>query len=154
LIFAPDARDNARRDAAVRSRAPRHRLPEEANMGLRFIKIAVVYLLLGTTLGAYMGANEVFTLAPVHAHILLLGWVSLALAGIVYHLYPAAGETRLARIHFWVHNLVLPPFMVVLALFLTGTKAMGPVLGVASIVMIAGLACFAVNVFRNTTPTS
>lgn len=77
-------------------------------MGLRFIKIAVVYLLVGTSLGVYMGMKEVFTLAPVHAHLNLLGWVSLALIGIVYHLYPAAAETRLARIHFWIHNLVLP----------------------------------------------
>jgi hypothetical protein len=46
----------------------------------------------------------VFILAPVHAHLLLLGWASLALAGIIYHLYPAAGTTRLARIHFWAHN--------------------------------------------------
>lgn len=121
-------------------------------MGLRFIKIAVVYLLLGTTLGAYMGANEVFTLAPVHAHILLLGWVSLAMAGVIYHLYPAASETRLAKAHFWIHNLVLPPFMVVLALFLAGTKSAGPALGIASVVMIAGLACFMVNVLTNVKP--
>jgi cbb3-type cytochrome oxidase subunit 1 len=41
---------------------------------------------------------------PVHAHVLLLGWASLALAGVVYHLYPAAAGTRLARWHFWLHN--------------------------------------------------
>ena len=86
------------------------------------------------------------------AHILLLGWVSLALAGVIYHLYPAASDTRLAKAHFWIHNLVLPPFMVVLALFLTGTKAAGPVLGVASVVMIVGLACFMVNVLTNAKP--
>ena len=95
---------------------------------------------------------QTFTLAPVHAHILLLGWVSLAMAGVVYHLYPAASETRLAKAHFWIHNLVLPPFMVVLAAFLTGTKAAGPVLGIASVVMIVGLACFMVNVLTNAKP--
>ena len=122
-------------------------------MGLRFIKIAVVYLLVGTSLGVYMGMKEVFTLAPVHAHLNLLGWVSLALIGIVYHLYPAAGETRLARIHFWVHNLVLPPFMAALALFLTGTAAAGPILGTFSVVMVAGFACFAVNLYANAKPS-
>jgi hypothetical protein len=121
-------------------------------MGLRFIKIAVVYLVIGTSLGAWMGSIQTFTLAPVHAHILLLGWVSLAMAGVVYHLYPAASETRLAKAHFWIHNLVLPPFMVVLAAFLTGTKAAGPVLGIASVVMIVGLACFMVNVLTNAKP--
>ena len=71
-------------------------------MGVRFLKIAAVYLVVGTLLGVYMGATEKFALAPVHAHLLLLGWASLALAGIIYHLHPAAGETRLARIHFWM----------------------------------------------------
>jgi cbb3-type cytochrome oxidase subunit 1 len=121
-------------------------------MGLHFIKIAVVYLVIGTMLGAWMGSIQTFTYAPVHAHILLLGWVSLAMAGVIYHLYPAASETRLAKAHFWIHNLVLPPFMVVLALFLTGTKAAGPVLGIASVVMIVGLACFMVNVLTNAKP--
>ena len=35
-------------------------------------------------LGIYMGMHEDFTLAPVHAHINLLGWVTLALYGL-YH---------------------------------------------------------------------
>ena len=118
-------------------------------MGLRFLKIAVVYLLVGTTLGWYMGMHEVFTLAPVHAHLNLLGWVSLALAGVIYHLFPAAGETRLAKIHFWIHNLSLPPFMVALAIFLSGTLAAGPVVGIFATVMIIGLACFVINVLMN-----
>jgi len=46
-----------------------------------------------------------------------LGWASLALAGLVYHFYPAASITRLARFHFWLHNIGLPLFMVGLVLF-------------------------------------
>ena len=63
-------------------------------MGVRFLKIAVVYLVIGACLGLAMGIKENFVLAPVHAHLLLLGWASLALAGIVYHLYPAAAATK------------------------------------------------------------
>ena len=47
-------------------------------MGLSFIKIAVVYLVVGATLGLGMGIAQTFTLAPVHAHLVLLGWASLA----------------------------------------------------------------------------
>lgn len=118
-------------------------------MGLRFLKIAVVYLVIGATLGLYMGILENFTLAPVHAHLLLLGWASLALAGIVYHLYPAAAETKLARIHFWTHNLLLPPFMIALAVLLRGNPAAGPVVGIVAIGMLASLVCFAANVLMN-----
>ena len=92
-------------------------------MGVKFIRVAVVYLLIGACVGLAMGMSQQFTLAPVHAHLLLLGWASMALAGLIYHWYPTAGTTRLARIHFWLHNLALPVFMVALGLYLTGTTA-------------------------------
>jgi hypothetical protein len=73
-------------------------------MELRFPKIAVLYLVLGAALGIAMGISESFAPGPVHSHMLLLGWASLALAGPVYHWYPAAAATRLARSHFWLHT--------------------------------------------------
>src|SRR5512144_529471 len=96
-------------------------------MGLRFLRIAVVYLVIGAALGLTMGITQSFALASVHSHILLLGWTSLALAGLVYHLYPAASGTRLARLHFWLHNIALPVFMVCLGFALTGSESVVPV---------------------------
>jgi len=121
-------------------------------MGLRFLKIAVVYLFIGALLGLGMGIAQNFALVPVHAHLLLLGWASLALAGVVYHLYPAASTTRLARIHFWLHNLGLPVFMVALGLLLTGREAIVPVVVVSAIAVLIGLAIFATNVLVNIKP--
>ena len=118
-------------------------------MGLTFLKIAVVYLFIGASLGLGMGISQNFALVPVHAHLLLLGWASLALAGVVYHLYPGASTTRLARTHFWLHNLGLPAFMVALALLLMGQPVPVPVVAVAAIVVLLGLGLFAVNVFVN-----
>ena len=118
-------------------------------MGIKFIRIAVIYLLLGACVGLGMGMAQQFTLAPVHAHLLLLGWASMALAGLIYHWYPTAGATRLARIHFWVHNLALPVFMVSLGLMLTGTEAAMPFVAGAATVMLVGLALFAANVIIN-----
>jgi hypothetical protein len=121
-------------------------------MGLKFLKIAVVYLLIGALLGLGMGIVQNFALVPVHAHVLLLGWASLALAGLVYHLYPAAATTRLARIHFWLHNLALPVFMVALGLLLTGREALMPVVAFSGSVVLIGLAIFATNVLVNIKP--
>jgi hypothetical protein len=114
-------------------------------MGLNFIRIAVIYLVIGAALGLGMGISQKFTLIPVHAHVLLLGWASLALAGVVYHLYPMAASTRLARIHFWLHNLGLPAFMIALALLLTGMEAALPVVAAAAVVVLLGLILFATN---------
>lgn len=121
-------------------------------MGLRFLKIAVVYLFIGALLGLIMGITQKFVLVPVHAHLLLLGWASLALAGLVYHLYPAAATTRLARIHFWLHNLGLPVFMVALGVLLTGTESAIPIVAAAASVVLVGLAIFAINVLINVKP--
>ncbi|HUH93093.1 MAG TPA: cytochrome-c oxidase [Casimicrobiaceae bacterium] len=116
-------------------------------MGLTFLKIAVVYLFVGVALG--MGIAQNFALVPVHAHLLLLGWASLALAGLVYHLYPAAATTRLARAHFWLHNLGLPAFMLTLGLYLLGREPLVPVVAGSAIVVLVGLGVFAVNVLVN-----
>jgi cbb3-type cytochrome oxidase subunit 1 len=121
-------------------------------MGLRFLRIAVVYLFIGALLGGFMGFSQQFTLAPVHAHLLLLGWASFALAGLVYHLYPAAAETLLARVHFWLHNLGLPAFMIALAMLLTGHESAGPLVGISAVVVIVGLTVFAANVLLNVKP--
>jgi len=123
-------------------------------MGIRFLKIAVIYLFLGALLGGYMGATENFALAPVHAHLALLGWASLALAGLIYHLYPNAALTLLARIHFWLHNIGLPFFMIGLGLVLTGHAGAVPIVSISASVVIVGLAAFTANVLVNIKATA
>jgi cbb3-type cytochrome oxidase subunit 1 len=123
-------------------------------MGLRFLKIAVIYLFVGALLGLFMGITQQFALAPVHAHLLLLGWASLALAAVIYHLYPAAATTLLARIHFWLHNLGLPAFMIALGMLLTGHESAGPVVAISASVVLIALAVFTANVWVNVKPAT
>lgn len=117
--------------------------------GIIWIKIAVVYLLTGVSLGIYMGASGDHTLHPVHAHINLLGWATMTLIGLIYRQFPQMASSPLARIQFWLHNLGLPALMVTLALLIRGNASMEPAVGMASIVVGASVALFAVNVFRN-----
>jgi cbb3-type cytochrome oxidase subunit 1 len=123
-------------------------------MGLRFLKIAVVYLFIGAALGLYMGITQKFTLAPVHAHLVLLGWASLALAGLIYHLYPKAASTRLAQVHFWLHNVGLPVFMIGLGMMLSGVESALPFVATGASVVLVGLAMFSANVLVNIEPAS
>jgi hypothetical protein len=123
-------------------------------MATRFIKIAVLYLALGVTLGVVMGMLQKFTFTPVHAHLNLLGWATLALVGLVYHAYPQAAETRLARIHFWLHNLGLPPLMISLAFLLAGNAAFEPIVGICSLVVWLGVVLFVVNVWLAVRPAA
>ncbi|HQR22228.1 MAG TPA: hypothetical protein PLE54_11095 [Burkholderiaceae bacterium] len=118
-------------------------------MGLRLLKVAVIYLFLGALLGLAMGISGKFTLAPVHAHLALAGWATLAIAGLIYHCYPAASTTRLARWHFWLHNIGLPVFMAGLALLLNGVDAAFPLTAGGASALLVGFALFALNVLLN-----
>jgi cbb3-type cytochrome oxidase subunit 1 len=123
---------------------------EEMSMGNRFLRLSVVYVLLGVTLGIVMAASHDYTFRPVHAHLNLLGWASMALFGLWYRSAPAAAETRLAKAHFWLHNIALPIQMITLAMYLNGNNSAEPVLALASVVIGVGLVCFAINLWKHT----
>jgi hypothetical protein len=63
---------------------------------LIFITAALLCLLAGETLGIWMGIAHDFTLAPAHAHLNLLGWVTLAAYGLMHRAYPALASSRMA----------------------------------------------------------
>lgn len=121
-----------------------------ARMARLWILIAVIYLLAGTSFGVVMGMTQALQYAPVHAHINLLGWATLALTGIIYKLYPAAAASRLGKVHFWSYNLSLPLLVVALYLYFSGNASLAPVMGILSIIVVLSLVTFAVNLFMNT----
>jgi hypothetical protein len=123
---------------------------KEMFMGNRFLRLAVIYVLLGVTLGIVMAASHDYTFRPVHVHLNLLGWASMALFGLWYRSAPAAGETRLAKAHFWLHNIALPIQMVTLTMFVKGNQSVEPVLALASVVIGIGFVCFAINLWKHT----
>ncbi|MEN3295996.1 MAG: hypothetical protein V7642_5249 [Burkholderiales bacterium] len=117
--------------------------------GIIWLKLAVLYLMIGVALGIIMGASENFTLRSVHAHINLLGWATMALAGLIYSVFPQAGQSRLAKIHFWLHNIALPVLLVSLTFLMLGNKQVVPLLGGAEIIAAIGIIVFAANIFLN-----
>jgi hypothetical protein len=112
-------------------------------------RLAVVYFVLGTGLGVFMGISTNFALAPVHTHLSLLGWVSLALTGLLYERFPSAVNTRLYSIHFWAYNVTLPVAMVILAFVLTGHSGLEAAAGIATLFLFASIVVFAVNIWRS-----
>lgn len=69
---------------------------------VNFLLLATFLLICGAVLGITMGARQDFQLTPVHAHLNLAGWASLALFGLTYRAYPELAAMRLARYHFIV----------------------------------------------------
>jgi cbb3-type cytochrome oxidase subunit 1 len=116
----------------------------------RFLQAGVLFALLGMGLGVMMGKTEDFALAPVHAHINLLGWVSMLIYGLIYRVVPKTAQGRLPAVHFALSVLSLLAMIPTLGGYLMGDKSMAAPLGVASIVMWLSMALFAVIVFRAT----
>lgn len=112
----------------------------------RWIYAAIIYFCLGVSLGLFMGASHDHTLAGVHVHVNLLGWVSLALIGVVYHFFPVAGASRVATVQFWLHNAALPVMMLALGAYLKGNAGIEPLVAVSSLLVLASVFLFAGNV--------
>lgn len=119
-------------------------------MATRFLKISVVYFAIAVILGLVMGIIQNFTFTSVHAHLNLLGWVSMALFGVIYTLYPAAANTSLAKTHFWLHNIGLPLMQGSLFIdMVTGAHNLLVVTIVSSIALVLGVILFATNILMN-----
>ena len=82
------------------------------DLSLRFVRWSGVFLVLGLLtgygpLGHYLlhGVEVACPAAPVHGHLTLLGWLGMAIFGVVYRSLPGwaqerTPDLRLIRIHF------------------------------------------------------
>lgn len=120
-------------------------------MGPRWLKIAVIYLVIGIGLGIFMSSTLALRWASAHAHVNLAGWASVGIMGLIYCVYPEAGNNLLGKSHFWLYNIGLPLFL--LSTFLVQIPDM---IGFAHIftftgsgLMALGLIAFIVNLFMN-----
>ncbi|HEX9943404.1 MAG TPA: hypothetical protein VGG03_15415 [Thermoanaerobaculia bacterium] len=86
-------------------------------LSLRFIRWGAGLLVLGLLTGYgplfhYLsgGVKVACPWAPVHGHVVLLGWVAFTIFGLVYRALPdwgtpSAAAMRMARGHFWLSVL-------------------------------------------------
>lgn len=109
---------------------------------------SLLWMLAGLAIGLGMAASGDFALRSVHAHVQLLGWVTLCLTGLTYAVLPRAAEGALARWHVALHNLGLPVMVAALAAYHSGMPAAEPFIALGSIAAFAGLLAFALAVRR------
>jgi len=117
-------------------------------VSLWFFAVAPIYVLIGMSLGIFMGATDDFTLAPAHAHLNLIGWVTMALYGTFYALAPSAPR-KLAWTVFWLNNAGIVVMFPSLAMVLKNgpTSPFLAPLVVSEFVVAAGMACFILSVW-------
>jgi hypothetical protein len=125
-----------------------HQKGKNEMLKIWFLRLAGIYFLVGVGVGYAMSITENFAQMPVHAHINLLGWVSMAIFGLIYAVWPSAARTRLAKAHFALYNIGLPIMLIALSVFVAGTKSAGPVIGIGAMLVIIAIVCFVINLFR------
>ena len=114
-----------------------------------FFGLGVICLFIGMFMGMRMGESEDFTLMPAHAHLNLLGWVTMAIYGIFYALTHASLKPKLAWTNFLLAAIGVVVMIPSLALYLPAHDAKyipGIVIGEVSTVL--SLLTFGVSVYR------
>ncbi|MDR7297176.1 hypothetical protein J2X16_002523 [Pelomonas aquatica] len=118
--------------------------------GAWWLRMAAVYLVVGVSLGNYMGATHDFGLRSVHAHVNLLGWASMLGFGLVAQQWADTLSPRLVALQFWLHQLALPAMLSALAALMRGVTAAEPLVGLGSAVVGLAVLAFAANVWLGT----
>lgn len=115
-----------------------------------FFTASVLFGLVGMLLGLRMGLSQSHDQIPTHAHVMLVGWVNSALMGFFYHLFPAAGVSRLAYGHFLLQTAGAVVMSMSLWFIYAGHDAWRPGAGMGASAVLAGMVVFAWIVLRQT----
>jgi len=112
-------------------------------------RISVSLGLIGIVLGIVMGIRQDFVLMPAHAHLNLLGFVTMFLSALYYRVVPEAGASGLARYQAIVSVAGAVVFPIGIAcVLLGGHDRFEPVVVAGALTVLLGMALFAVIVFR------
>jgi hypothetical protein len=109
--------------------------------------IAVVIATIGMLWGLAMGISEDHTTLAAHAHLNLLGWVSLFLFGLFYRLHPALDTARIARLQVMIWTAGTVVMVIGVAMLRTGYPG-APLAAVGSIAVLVSIVMFAWQVIR------
>jgi len=112
-------------------------------------RVSVSLGLIGIVLGIVMGIRQDFVLMPAHAHLNLLGFVTMFLSALYYRVVPEAGASGLARYQAIVSVAGAVVFPIGIACVLVGGHdRFEPVVVAGALTVLLGMALFAVIVFR------
>jgi cbb3-type cytochrome oxidase subunit 1 len=109
---------------------------------------AVCLAIIGMIIGIVMAASGDHSVFPAHAHLNLLGWVSLFLIGIFYRLHPALDTSRLAlvQVGIWICGTIILTCGVA-AIYL-GRPDLEVIAIAGSLIVLGDMLWFAYLVFR------
>lgn len=115
-------------------------------VGTWFFTVAALCATVGMAWGIQMAATQDHLLSPAHAHLNLVGWVTMGLFGLYYRYTPTAAG-RLAWVHFilaFAGVLLMVPGIALAILGQTEALAIA-----GTFLTIASMVIFVVTVLRH-----
>ena len=112
-------------------------------------RLAVLFVIIGMGMGIGMAVTQDHSIMPAHAHLNLLGWVSLFLFGIYYERRPSLDASRLALVQIGVWSAGTVMLTIAVAAIHLGYTGAEPLAGVASLLVLGAMLVFAYCVFRS-----
>jgi peptidoglycan/LPS O-acetylase OafA/YrhL len=108
----------------------------------------VTLVVVGMIWGLQMAISKDHAAMPAHAHLNLLGFVSLFLFGFYYRLHPSLDRSRAAliQVSIWIAGTVVMAIGV--GLVHTGREAGDPLAAIGSLAVLAAMLMFGWQVYR------
>lgn len=119
-----------------------------------YLKASLAWLALGVTLGVAMAAHPEWTVyRPAHMHMLLVGFVTMMIYGVAYHVIPrfvgfALYSRRAAVWQWWMANIGLTLMVAGFAIRANGLLVGTPVLATGGVIAAAAAYTFVYVIWR------
>ncbi|WP_226677914.1 hypothetical protein [Mesobacillus jeotgali] len=84
------------------------------------LRLSAIYAFVGAFMGSHMAGAGDYAIRPVHAHILVVGWLSLFAFSSYYRSYVVPKTSKLASFHVW--TAILGSFGLTLGMWLYNVK--------------------------------
>ena len=112
------------------------------------LRVSTILLLVGLCIGIGMAMKQDFRLAPTHAHLNLVGFVIMFLAGLYYRMVPAAETMSLAKWHALLHiaAAIIMPIGIAALTIINPSYEIIAVVG--ALTFLAAIILFTVVVYR------
>lgn len=83
---------------------------------------AGIYGLLGTIMGAHMAGSSSYALRPIHAHVLVVGWLSLFSWSVFYQAFDVK-YNALSKFHVW--TAIIGTTGLIIGMFINNVASFG-----------------------------
>ncbi len=122
-------------------------------ISLAFFTVAPIYVIIGMLWGMYMGSTGDHSMAPVHAHLNLLGFVQMSVFGAFYALAAGKYSEQLAKLNFGLSNAAVVIMIPVLTLLIAGGEEAPPLpliiaITFGEVLAVAGMITFLIQVLK------